>query len=312
MKRLMPNSLITYLQSNTNNYVADLFQISLPNGQTINATSGQWGITVPEGTNGWVTPSGSNLSTTTFHATDYGVWSRGAITSEAGFDLNSNTMTLTCVPQAGTAYPGLNVGILYAALNGLFDAATVTVWTAYMPIRSYGHVSHGIETKFFGTITKINEIDTTHVEFDVGDPLYLLNLKVPTRCFKPDCAWNFGDGNCNPPKGIASYTQAFTAAEGSTVWSLMPATAFTQAAGYFTQGIVSCTSGANSGLSQTVKLHASGTLTMMNPWLLAPNVGDTFSVVAGCDHTPTTCLNKFDNLGNFGGTPFVPPQSQTV
>ena len=312
MKRLFPSSLIEFLQSNQNCLRADLFQISLPNGQTINATSGQWDITVASGTNGWVTPSGSSLSTTTFSATQYGVWSRGAITSEASFDLQAGSMSLTCVPQTGTQYPGLSIGILAAALNGLFDGATVTVWTAYMPFGSYGDVSAGIETKFLGTITKINNINSTHVEFDVGDPFYLLNLKVPTRCFKPDCPWSFADGNCNVSGGASAYTQAFTAASGSTVWSLTPATAFSQAAGYFTQGVVTCTAGANAGLSQTVKLHASGVLTMMNPWLLTPSVGDTFSVIAGCDKTPTTCQNKFNNLINFGGTPFVPPSSQAA
>jgi uncharacterized phage protein (TIGR02218 family) len=313
MKRLMPTSLIDYLSANTNNFVADLFQISLPNGQTINATSGQWGITVPSGTNGWVTGSGSSLPTTTFHATDFGIWSRGAITSEAGFDLNTNTMDLTCQPSSiNTLYPGLNMPILQAALNGLFDFALVNVWTVYMPLGSYGDVSNGVETKFLGQIAETTEINSTHVTFAVGDPFYLLNLKIPTRTFKPDCAWNFGDGNCNPPGGISAFTQAFTAASGSTVWSLTPATAFSQAAGYFTQGIATCVSGANAGLSQTVKLHASGVLTMMNPWLIAPNVGDTFSVVAGCDRTPTMCQNKFSNLVNFGGTTFVPPASQAV
>lgn len=313
MKRLMPISLIDYLSANANNFVADLFQISLPNGQTINATSGQWSITVPSGTNGWVTGGGSSLPTTTFSAIDFGIWSRGAITSEAGFNLNTNTMDLTCQPSSiNTLYPGLNMPILQAALNGLFDFALVNVWTVYMPLGSYGDVSNGVETKFTGQIAETTEINSTHVTFSVGDPFYLLNLKIPTRTFKPDCAWNFGDGNCNPPGGITAFTQAFTAASGSTVWSLTPATSFSQAAGYFTQGIVTCISGANAGLSQTVKLHASGVLTMMNPWLIAPNVGDTFSVVAGCDRTPTMCQNKFNNLINFGGTTFVPPASQAV
>ena len=38
----------------------------------------------------------------------------------------------------------------------------------------------------------------------------------------------------------------------------------------------------------------------MNP------VGQTIVVQAGCDHLPTTCKNKFNNLANFNGFPFVP------
>jgi hypothetical protein len=50
----------------------------------------------------------------------------------------------------------------------------------------------------------------------------------------------------------------------------------------------------------------------MNPWLLPVEPGDTFSVLVGCDHTPTTCQNKFGNRINFGGTPFVPPETAAV
>jgi uncharacterized phage protein (TIGR02218 family) len=322
MKRLLPSGLILWLENNTNVERADLFQILLPNGQTINATSGQWDITVKTGTAGWVNGTGSNLSTTTFYAEKYGRWERGAITIEGSSNLNSNSMSLSLTPEAGTMYPGLSsVPILNAALNGMFDAATVTVWTAYMPLGNYGNVSNGIETKFYGQIAKINDIDSLSVEFDVADPFYLLGGsagKVPRRLYKPDCPWNFGDANCGvnlAGTSVGGYhiTQAFTAASGSTQWILAPATAFSQPAGYFTQGIVTCTSGANGGLSWTVKLHdSSGYLELMNPMLLPPNAGDSFSVVAGCDRTLTTCTNKFNNATNFGGTPWVPPASRTA
>jgi uncharacterized phage protein (TIGR02218 family) len=39
-----------------------------------------------------------------------------------------------------------------------------------------------------------------------------------------------------------------------------------------------------------------------------PQVGDTFTLTAGCDHRKDTCKNKFNNLVNFRGEPFVPGQ----
>lgn len=305
MKRLMPPGLITFLQANPNCLRADLFTIALPNGQSITSTSGQFDITVPSGTPGWTG------STTAFAANQFGVWSRGAITSEASFDLNSNTMDLTCIPQQSTPYPGLSVGILSAALNGLFDACAVTVQTAYMPFGQYGNVSAGIETKFVGQITEITDISRTKVVFNAADYLYLLNLKVPTRLIQSNCPWSFADANCalNP----ATFTTNFTAASGTTTFLMVPATAFTQPAGYFTQGVVKCLTGANAGLSQAVKIHnASGQLQTMYPWLLTPNVGDTFSVIAGCDKSVGTCTQKFNNLIHFGGQPFVPVPSSAL
>lgn len=305
MKRV-PTSLTTFWQQNPNCTRADLFAITLPTGTTIYVTDGELDITVPSGTGGW---SGG---TTTFFAVKYGVWTRGTITSEAGFSLASNTMTLKCVAQQGTSYPGINVGILNAAMNNLFDAATVTVYTAYMPLTGYGNVSAGLEKKFYGTFQKITDINRETATFEIADPLYALNLKVPMRVFQTDCPWSYGDSNCNPVGGIV--TETFTAGAGSTTWTLVPGTAFSHAAGYYTQGVVKCLTGANAGLSQTVKLHdGSGNLELAKQWLLAPVVGtDTFIVTAGCDKTFTTCANKFANQAHFGGMPFIPPVTQAV
>jgi uncharacterized phage protein (TIGR02218 family) len=304
MKRLMPSSLISWLAANPNCVRADIFTIYLPNGQFLLATDGQFDITIPAGTPGWTNP------TATYSASLWGQWSRGAITSDASFDCHSNTMDLTCIPQLGTTFPGAPTGILNAALNGLFDACGIMVQTVYFPLGQYGNVSAGVETKFWGQITDIQSIARTSVKFQCADYCYLLNVKVPTRIIQSNCPWGFCDVNCGLT--AATYTTNFTAATGTTGWTLIPATAFTQAAGYFTQGVVKCLSGANIGLSQCVKLHASGQLQVMYPWLFTPAVGDTFSVISGCDKSITTCGQKFSNKIKFGGMPFVPPPQNAV
>ena len=182
------------------------------------------------------------------------------------------------------------------------------------PVPSIGPGS--VETKFKGTITRIVDINRVHVEFECGDPMYLLNMKVPRRLMQPNCPWSVTDENCTLNAGGVdingfAMTQAFTLSSG-TQYVLFPATPFVQPEGYFSQGVVTCTAGNNAGLSQTVKLHASGELQLLNPWLLPVSVGDTFSVLVGCDHTLTTCTVKFGNLINFGGTPFVPPSESAV
>lgn len=304
----MPAGLITFLQNNRNVLKADCFAVTLPTGTVMYVTEGQFDITIPAGTPGW------SDSTRTFKAMQYGRWKRGAITSEAGSKATANTMSLTCIPQQNTAYPGLSVGILNAALNHLFDAATVWVYTVYMPMGGYGNVSNGVETKFQGTITRIPGIGRNLIEFECADPLYLLNMKVPSRLLQVQCPWSFVDSNCNIP--ASDYTVNFTASGASTQTNLTPTSAFTQAAGYFTQGVVTCLTGANAGLSQTVKLHAGGILTAMVPWLLPVSPGDTFSVIKGCDKTLTMCKAivkasgaTIDNSINFGGAPFSPVPS---
>jgi uncharacterized phage protein (TIGR02218 family) len=299
----MPNGLIAFLSANPNCVRADLFEITLPNGEYLLATDGQFDVTVPSGTDGWTG------ATTTFSASLWGTWTRGAITSEASFSMAANTMQLTCLPQLGTTYPGAPTGILSAALNGLFDACQIKVWTVYIPIGGYNDVSAGVETKFWGQITKIDSLARNKVVFECADFCYLLNVKIPSRVIQANCPWGFADANCS--LSASSYTTTFTAATGTTSWIMTPSSAFGHAAGYYTQGVVTCTSGANIGLSQCVKLHdSSGNLELMYPWIFPPTVGDSFKVIAGCSKAASDCGQKFNNLIHFGGMPFTPvPQS---
>lgn len=306
----MPTSLKTFLAATANCFRADCFAIELPTGGTLYATTGQWDITFPVGTPGWAGP------TTTFKATTYGVWTRGKITSEATTKCSANTMSLSCVPRQDTNYPGLSIGILNAALNHLFDAATVYVFTAYMPLGNYGNVSAGIETKFQGTITRTPGLSRNKVDFECADPMYLLAMKVPSRLAQANCGWSFADENCTLLP--ANFTATVTAGTGSNQTKI---TGATQPDGYFTQGVAKCLTGNNAGLSQTVKAYASGTITLMAGWLLPVAVGDTFAVIRGCDHTPTTCAattrvdgspEPQDYRVRFGGTPFVPTPSAAV
>ena len=338
MKRLMPASLLAFLQTTPARNIdrADLILITLPTGGTIAATTGQWDITLTEynpstglGTPGWFSAN------VTFSAIANGVWSRGDITSEAQFGLKANTMDLVCVPQQTTQYPGVAMGILAACWNGLFDGCPVAVYTVYMPLGQYGNVSYGVETKLANaTITKVKKLDRVHVEFEVSDCLWRCGEKVPNRLFQPTCPWVFAgaDGNCG--LNAADYTIAFTQSAASTVSGtvLTPTVAFTSIGagcvdGYFTQGVVTCTAGANKGLACTVNGGwGVGALLMQSPWILPVVAGDTFSVIKGCDRTLPTCIKTVKANGtalagatgapgnsiNFGGCPFIPPETSAA
>lgn len=303
MKRLMPASLISFLANAPNTHREDCFLIKLPTGQILAATTGQWDITIPAGAPGWV------LGQTTFSAAKYGSWSRGRIVSEASTSCASNTMELTCIPQQNTNFPALGIGILNGALNGLFDAATVTVYTVYFALGSYGDTSHGVETKFYGTITRTPKQGRNIVKFDCADPMYLLNMKVPSRVLQSNCGYSFADGNCG--LNAAQYSVPFTGF----------GTGLPQPDGYFTQGVIRCLTGANAGLSVTVKAYAGGVLTSVQPWLLPVQAADTFQVIRGCDKTAATCAATRRTDGSaetqdfrlrFGGTPFVPAASSAI
>jgi len=54
--------------------------------------------------------------------------------------------------------------------------------------------------------------------------------------------------------------------------------------------------------------HGSGSITMVDSVGSAAE-GDTVTLWPGCPRTMTSCLNKFNNLDNYGGLPFLPDKN---
>lgn len=80
--------------------------------------------------------------------------------------------------------------------------------------------------------------------------------------------------------------------------------------GWFAQGLLTWTGGANAGASVEVRRHAiSGGTVSLTLWQRASRpiaAGDTFTITAGCDKTFSTCKTKFLNAENFRGFPHIP------
>lgn len=76
--------------------------------------------------------------------------------------------------------------------------------------------------------------------------------------------------------------------------------------GFFSYGMVKFTGGLNAGYSMEVKQFAPGVvaLTMAMPNPIA--VGDTYTIIAGCDRQFGTCKNRFNNVVHFRGEPYTP------
>lgn len=105
----------------------------------------------------------------------------------------------------------------------------------------------------------------------------------------------------------ASFTFAGTVAAITTSkWKFsLTGAAAGKAAAYFSNGQITFTSGFNSGLSTIVKRHEGDVFELLLPTAFKIQVGDTFSVQAGCDKTLDTCKSKFNNVLNHGGFPHI-------
>lgn len=195
---------------------------------------------------------------------------------------------------------------LQAVNRGVFDGARILFSKGFFNPPTLGKLdtTPGLVAWVQG---KVNNAVASRslARLTVCDDTQILNAQMPRNVLQTGCVHSLFDAGCGLVK--ASFTSTGTTSGTPTVLAFN--SGLTQSNGYFDQGIVTMTSGANNGLSRAVKsyLNTSGVVTVIAPWPVAPAAGDTFSIVPGCDKQQATCSStKFSNLGRFRGYPYVP------
>lgn len=75
--------------------------------------------------------------------------------------------------------------------------------------------------------------------------------------------------------------------------------------GFFDYGVITMTSGLNTGLSKEVKSYVPGQWTLYEPFPYDVAIGDAYSMTPGCDKTEPTCFTKYDNVINMDAEPWL-------
>ena len=74
--------------------------------------------------------------------------------------------------------------------------------------------------------------------------------------------------------------------------------------GYYKYGIIKFLTGKLQGISMQIKDELDGKIYLLQNTKLI-SVGDEYELFAGCDKTLKTCKEKFDNVMNFRGEPYI-------
>lgn len=229
---------------------------------------------------------------------------RDSISEKTGVEVATMKVTLT---GGDSDLINATPVISFIAAHGL-DGASVKLERAYAPDWSTDAAGNpkpvtGTVIRFAGKVTSIDSVMGATAEFTVSSWLVLLNTNSPRNHYQVGCMRTLYDAGCgvNP----ASFSNVGTVGSGATTVGF--GSGLTGAAGYYSQGRVLFLTGANAGISRTVKINdGSGNFSLIKPLPAAPAAGDTFRAYAGCDLTRTTCKNKFNNLARHKATPFVP------
>lgn len=217
---------------------------------------------------------------------------------QRGLQVDEDDVTLA--PIYGSTESVNGVGILQAIREGAFDRAVVTHQRQFMPMYTnpaQPNLSANPLTLFVG---EVSDSDVTRVQANIKikSMLNLLNIYMPRRQYQPTCSWVFGDSNCTFARsGVTSSSSVGSSSTGSTIIC-----GLSQGAGYFNNGVVKMTSGANSGLSRSVKTYSPGNITLVAPFPNPPQVGDTFNIMPGCSKNFAGPTSEFNATAQAGST----------
>ncbi len=273
------NNLITFLQNNTQFRMADLYTITLKSGTVLRYTT--WDTTVVVLGNTFLTGPPSI--------------ERTHIEEKLGMDVATIELTI----QASLSDLVNGTPILQAIGQGLWDGAAFRIDRLFM-----GPAGNQIGTviRFSGVVGPVDELTHSYVKLTVNSGTQYLTMQLPPIIMQPNCVHTLFDAGCTLNK--ASFAENNTVQAGSTVNKLISVSA--KADGHYDNGQIVFTSGANNGLTKAVKNFLSQIFYFNSPLPFVPNAGDTFTAYPGDDKTQATCTNKFSNLANFGGFPYVP------
>ena len=159
---------------------------------------------------------------------------------------------------------------------------------------------------FRGQVGKGIKFDRKTVKLSVTSTLDLLKAIVPKIIYQEQCNHKLWSSYCGLSK--VAHRRTGTAATGSTRTRIISAIfAFTaHPSGHFVLGEIRLISGANAGVSRTIRFHNNGNVDVYQPFDFDVAVGDSFEVFPGCDKSGTTCATKFGNYANFLGFEYIP------
>jgi hypothetical protein len=202
---------------------------------------------------------------------------------------------------------------LPAARAGLLDEATVRVDRGYVvawpTFPTLSLIPIGTVNVFAGRVAEL-DFGRSSITINMNDPRELLATSMPRNLFSAACRYALFGPGCTLNKATFAVGSTVTAVSSGSLQSGL--TAYVD--GYFSLGFLRFSSGMNSGLQGMIRSsgQTGGTLNLLQPFPFNVGIGDAFTVYPGCDKTQATCANKFGNVANFGGQPYIPVAETAV
>lgn len=278
-------TLKNYLDTQKSFYVCDLYELTLKSGAAYRYADYDMPIVLSDGR--------------LFSAAHRPVFKRGKLKASSKIEVDKLTVTL----YVGAEDKIAGVPILKAAHSGALDDSNLTLYRCFMS--APGTVAGVVE--MFGGQVEIKSGGGLELALEVKSAVQRLNVDYPFQKYYPTCPWSLYGTGCG--LNIENWKKA-----GSVVYidgtSTIRVSVLSETDGYYNEGGVEFLSGALAGIIAPIRrswdVSGNTKLEFLMPLAAAPAYGDSVKIYPGCDKTPATCENKFNNYLHNRATPFVP------
>lgn len=190
------------------------------------------------------------------------------------------------------------VPVLEVAHNGGLDDATLDLRRAFFD--DNGKVIDCID--LFHGICEVTQGGGFILKISSKSVVQKLNIEYPNRRYYPQCPYSIYSKECGVDiKSYRKKAKVTAVTDTNTVQIDIP---FED--GYYTAGGMEWISGPLAGQATQIMASQNNTIVYMSATNTAPRIGDVAYIYPGCDKTPTTCKNKFNNFSRNRATPYVP------
>lgn len=306
--RICSTALQNFLHgANYTTVLTDLYTFHLSGSEFLRYTSGNLGLLVP--TAAFPDPNGLNFGFDQSFALGPR-FGRSKITTKVGIE--PAELDIEVLAGAGDIMFG-SLTFADAVRVGLFDGATVELDRLFGT--SPTDTSLGTMIWFYGRVAEC-EIGRSKILIKVKSLMNLLAIQqMPRRLFMASCNLVFGGPGCdyNRVTGVAADGtpggpgQITVTADTGTGQGFILCTAPVPVA--YVEGTVTGATGLNAGFKRSISNNGTGSqIGLFKPFLYPIAVGDTFTLLPGCDHSMGAggCAGR-NNLARYGGFPYVPP-----
>lgn len=161
-------------------------------------------------------------------------------------------------------------------------------------------------TRFNGQVVSV--VIGAHVaEVECASRSRYLKKVLPRIIYQAYCNHDIYDSECLVEDSDYLVPGTLTSVSGADISAVAWSNAAGYADGYFQGGRVV----VGSDMRLVVK-HVDDTLTLQIPFNSEVVAGVTVSLYPGCDGSPETCVNRFNNLEHFLGMPYIPSKNPCV